>query len=91
MEQCKKHCSNVYSDGDSIGSNDPDLIHIGLGNIANGEFHTIFRNFDEDLKEMVPGIQILSVKDMFVYGSLAIDEIKLLNFIPEVNEINANH
>ena len=70
----------VYGDSGSSGVSDPDILRIDLGEIADGKWHTIFRSFQEDFEAHYPEIQIKSVKDLFIYGSLSIDEIKLLDF-----------
>ena len=69
----------VYSDGVSSDSNDPDLIYVGLGNIADGQWQAVFRDLDADLKTVLPQAQLNSVKGFFVYGSMKLDNISLLN------------
>ena len=70
----------VYTDSGMAASQDLDLIHVSLGDIADGQWHKFFRNLEEDLKTYDPDIQLRSVKGLFVYGSAKLDDIKLLDF-----------
>ena len=68
----------VYTAGEALSQNNRDLIFFGLGDIADGQWHTIVRNLEEDLKRKFPNLQLLQVKHLFVYGSAKLDDIKLL-------------
>ena len=70
----------VYTDGETANSGDPDLISIGLGAIADGQWHSIIRNLPDDLNAAFPGTKVVSVKKVFVYGSLRLDNLALINF-----------
>ena len=61
----------------SIASN---LIYISLGKIADGKWHAIQRNLEEDLKTKFPAEKLKRVKNFFVYGSLKLDNIKLSTY-----------
>ena len=74
----------VYTEGDPAQSHDPDISFIGLGDIADGSWYSISRNLQEDLSRVTSNTQIISVKNLFVYGSLILDDIRLLDFDPEV-------
>ena len=55
------------------------LLHFGLGIDADGEWHAIYRDLARDVANALPGTQLLAVKDFYIYGSLKIDNIILLN------------
>lgn len=70
----------VYADGDEVKNDNPSLIYVSVGDIADGKWHTVFGSLQEDLQLAIPEAQLNSVKALFVYGSLKIDNVKLLNF-----------
>ena len=70
----------IYSDGETVKSIDPDFVYVGLGNIADNEWHTISRDLQGDLNTIIPDAQLLRVKSLFVYGSVMLDNIILLDF-----------
>ena len=69
----------VYTVGSATGSKDPQTICFDLGNIAGGQWVTIRRDLRKDLTAAIPNTKFTKVKGLFVYGSLKIDEVKLLN------------
>ena len=69
----------VYVDGDVVESSEADLILVSLGKTADGHWHKIFRNLEDDLKAAIPEAQLKAVKALFVYGSLKLDNVTLLN------------
>ena len=70
----------VYADGDEVKNDNPNLIYVSVGDIADGKWHKVFGSLEEDLQLAIPEAQLNSVKALFVYGSLKIDNVKLLNF-----------
>ena len=70
----------IYTDGEEVKNNNSHFIYVSIGDIADGEWHLVFRNLEEDLQRAIPGAQLNSVKALFVYGSLKIDNVELLNF-----------
>ena len=69
----------IYSDHDMVETNDPDLIYVNIGDISDGQWHTVLRNLEEDLAARVPDAQLLSAESLFVYGSVKLDGISLLD------------
>ena len=69
----------VYIDGDIEESSDPDVILVSLGELADGQWHTISRGLEDDLKAANPDAQLKAVEALFVYGSLKLDNVRLLN------------
>ena len=58
---------------------DQDLIYISLGDIANSKWHLIRRNLEKDLMAQFPGTKLYLVKNLFVYGSLKLDDVILMD------------
>ena len=67
----------IYGEGEAIQSNNPDFIYVGLGNIADSQWHTVLRNLQADLSSAITDAHLLAVKGLFVYGSLKLDDIVL--------------
>ena len=61
-------------------SSDPDMLHFGLGDVADGEWHLVSRDLEEDLRSIHPDVQVLQVQTLLIYGSLMLDEVTLFNF-----------
>ena len=55
------------------------VIHFGLGIDPDGQWHAIYRDLAEDVRQALPGAEILSVKDFYVFGSVKLDDIMLLD------------
>ena len=70
----------VYTTALTTQGDDPDLIYFDLGDIVDGQWHTVRRHLVEDLKTRFPSLDILKVKNLFVYGSLTLDNVMLLDF-----------
>ena len=70
----------IYSDDDLGEINDSEFIYVSLGNIADGQWHEVIRNLEEDLASRIPDAELFSVKDFFVYGSAFLDNIMLLDY-----------
>ena len=70
----------VYTDHEMTKANNPELIYINIGDIADGRWHKNFRSLEDDLMTYMPDVQLLSVKSLFVYGSLTLDNVVLLDF-----------
>ena len=78
----------VYVDGDVVESSEADLILVSLGKTADGHWHKIFRNLEDDLKAAIPEAQLKAVKALFVYGSLKLDNVTLLNVESPLSDSN---
>ena len=76
----------VYADDAVVQGDDPDLIYISLGDMADGHWHKVFRSFEDDLKTSIPDAKLEWVKALFVYGSVKLDNVRLLNFASEQKE-----
>ena len=72
----------VYTTAMTQQGGDSDLIYINLGEVVNEQWYTVRRNLAEDLKSKFPTLDILQVKNLFVYGSLKLDNVMLLDFAP---------
>ena len=59
---------------------DQDMIYISLGDIADSNWHVIRRNLEKDLMAHFPGTKLYLVKNLFVYGSLKLDDVILVDF-----------
>ena len=66
-------------DGEVTQSSDPDLILVSLGDVADGQWHKISRSLKDDLKAANPAAQLNAVEALFIYGSLKLDNVTLLN------------
>ena len=55
------------------------VLYFDIGIEADGQWHTISRNLASDLTTVLPSAKLLSVKDFYVYGSIKIDDLKLLD------------
>lgn len=68
---------------DLLGSD--AVILYGIGEFAmNGEWHTFYRNLQEDLDKARPGVTILEVDHFSIRGSGCIDDIKMLIVMPDL-------
>jgi VCBS repeat-containing protein len=63
-------------DVDYLGSSTPVRFGVGSG-AKNGEWHTIIRDLQADLKLAQPGVTILQVNSFSIRGSGRVDDIKL--------------
>ena len=68
-----------YNSGSETLDNKNDIIHLGLDIQADGQWHTIVRDLAKDINTALPSAQIISVKDFYIYGSVNIDEIMLID------------
>ena len=57
------------------------LLHFGLGIAGDGEWHTIYRDLARDVANALPGTQLLAVKDFYVYGSVKLDNLMLMDVV----------
>ena len=67
----------VYSTNLESQSNNPRLLHFDLGDIADGGWHTVQRDLEADLKGELPKLELLKVNNMYIFGSLKIDNLML--------------
>ena len=73
----------LYSDLDEKINNNDLYLHIGLGTRFNdGNWHTVTRDVQEDLKSMVPNVKIKSIDFISFKGSGYIDDIKAMDKKP---------
>jgi len=71
-----------YSDVEEDAGISDEYINFGLGyDIADGSWHKVSRNLEDDLKKFEPNIEILSVSGLLVRGDIDIDNIELTNNI----------
>ena len=56
-----------------------DVLCFGLDIDLDGEWHTVSRNLANDLTTALPSAKLLSVKDFYVFGSVKLDDLMLLN------------
>ena len=70
-----------YSDNDNdLGIESGYIINQGVGfNSANGQWHNLFRNLQNDINEFEPNNQIISVNGLTIRGNCKIDNIELVN------------
>ena len=66
-----------YVDGATPEPADPDIVTIGLGDIANGNWHAIVRDVQNDLRVLLPNVELHSIDGLFVHGSARIDNVAL--------------
>ena len=66
-----------FSGIDSIEISDNGICH-SLGIQADGQWHSITRDLAADLEHAFPGVQMIAVKDFYVFGSLKLDNLKLI-------------
>ena len=71
-----------YTSGSETFEDEDGIIHLGLGIEANGQWHEVNRDLAKDLSTAHPSTQLLSVKDLYIYGSVKIDDIMLLDVTP---------
>ena len=57
-----------------------NVVHIGLGIPIDGSWYTIHRDLEVDLKSGFPDLELLSVKDFYVFGSIKLDNLMLLDY-----------
>ena len=69
----------VYNDNSVSENYDPDLIHMNIGDISDGQWHKVLRNLEEDLITRSPDAQLYSIESLFVYGSAKLDSVSLHN------------
>ena len=50
-----------------------------LGDLADGEWHQLERDLNHDLQSTFPNEELIQINNLFIYGSLKIDEVKLLD------------
>ena len=70
----------AYGDSRTLTSNNSEFIYVGLGDIADGRWYGVFVDLEQDLLNAVPNAELYSVKSLFVYGSLKLDNIRFLGF-----------
>ena len=70
----------AYGSYEVAENNDPNVIYYRLANSVDGRWHTVFRSLDQDIRNRNPGITLNSVNSLFVYGSMKLDDLKLLDF-----------
>ena len=68
-----------YRPGPETLQIEDNVICIGLGMEADGQWHQVIRNLEEDLKNALPYSRLLTVKDFYVYGTALLDDINLSN------------
>ena len=68
-----------YRPGQDLIQVDGPVLCFGLEIDPDGQWHTISRDLAEDLRTALPSSQILSVKDFYVFGSIKVDDLKLIN------------
>ncbi len=56
-----------------------EYVWISLGDISDGKWHTIRRNFQNDLQKVYPNDKIISFRLFLVRGDLLLDDIELFN------------
>ncbi len=78
VETTKGNKFLVYHDGDELPDSG-NALHIGLGDIADGRWYAFLRDLPLDLSRKAPGAELLSVKGIFVRGTVEIDNIALLS------------
>ena len=69
----------VYGIGATNDNKDPNMIYFDLGDISDGQWHTIKRDLEKDLKSRYRNAKLKAVKGFFVYGSLKLDNIVLFD------------
>ena len=66
------------SSHEPIDISDP-VICFGLGFEPDGQWHTIYRDLETDLKSAQPNARLISIKDFYVFGTTKLDNIMLLD------------
>ena len=70
----------IYTNGEVTNNKNSDMIYFNLGDLAYGQWHTIRRDLKKDLMTADPNVKLKTVKGLFVYGSLKLDNLMLLNY-----------
>ena len=68
-----------YTSGPEIFHINKGTISFGLGIQADSQWYAINRNLANDLERAIPNAKLISVKDFYVFGSLMLDDLMLLN------------
>ena len=63
------------------------VVHVGLGIEADREWQDIERDLEQDLASVLPETDLISIKDLYLFGSLSLNNVvfqhleeKRLNF-----------
>ena len=67
-----------YRPGPPAIDSNGDVLCFGLNIEPDGQWYTISRDLASDLTTALPSTKLLSVKDLYIYGSLKIDDVILL-------------
>ena len=59
---------------------DDRVLCFSLGVEPGGQWHTVQRNLAEDLRLAMPDAELISVKDLYVFGDVQLDDIMLIKF-----------
>ena len=76
-----KHLVYTASPGSNFQFQGLDLVHFDLGELDSGNWYTFSRNLLEDIQSEISDIDLIQVKNLYVYGSLKIDNVLLSNEI----------
>ena len=78
--------NNVYLTYEPSGFNkfhynnqSKEYVWLSLGNVTDGKWHKITRNFQSDLQKLYPDDKIISFRLFLVRGNVMIDDIELFN------------
>ena len=71
-----------YTPGTGVLESQDGIIHLNLGIEADGQWYAIYRDLAKDISSALPSAKLLSVKDLYIYGSAKIDNIMLLDITP---------
>ena len=66
-----------YIDREITDTKNPDIIYFKMGDVADGQWHTIRRNLEADLRSEYPDADVTTVEGLYVYGRFKLDDIIL--------------